>query len=110
METRHVKLDYVSALTAKKDLLGAEINLLTIVRRMKAYRQLRSKEMSVKNKLRIEIGKLRKSMDNVEKHLPMENIKLDKRKNKSKKVVEDSRNLDSELMEIKRKLENLGKK
>jgi hypothetical protein len=77
---------------------------------MKAYRQLRSKEMSVKNKLRIEIGKLRKSMDNVEKHLPMENIKLDKRKNKSKKVVEDSRNLDSELMEIKRKLENLGKK
>ena len=109
-ETRHVRLDYVSALAAKKDLLGAEINLLQIVRKMKAYRQVRKKEMTAKNKLRVELGKLRKSMDNVEKSLPSENIKQDKRKNKSKKVIEEGKNLDSELMDIKRKLERLGKK
>lgn len=109
-ETRHVKLDYVSALAAKKDLLGAEINLLQIVRKMKAYRQVRKKEMTAKNKLRIEIGKLRKSMESVEKHLPSENIKEDKRKNKGKKIIEEGKNLDSELQDIKKKLAKLGKK
>ena len=110
METRHVKVDYVNALAAKKDLLNAEINLLHIVRKMKAYRMIRKKEMAGKNKLRIEIGKLRKSMDNVEKHLPTEDIKKDKRKNKKSNVEETSRNLDNELLDIKRKLASLGKK
>ncbi len=108
-ETRHVRLDYADALSAKKDLLGAEINLLQIVRKMKAYRMVRKKEMTAKNKLRIEIGKLRKSMDNLDKHLPSDNIKEDKRKNKSKKVIQEGKNLDSELMDIKRKLAKLSK-
>lgn len=109
IETRHVRLDYVNALAAKKDLLNAEINLLHIVRKMKAYRMLRKKEMAGKNKLRIELGKLRKSMDSLEKQLPAEGIKEDKRKNRPRKV-EEVKNLDSELMDIKRKLAKLGKK
>ena len=109
METRHVRLDYVNALAAKKDLLNAEINLLHIVRKMKAYRMIRKKEIASKNKLRIELGKLRKHMDSLEKQLPAEGIKEDKRKNKPKKV-EESRNIDSELIDIKRKLAKLGKK
>ena len=59
--------------------------------------------------VRLELGKLRKQMDGLYKHLPMESVKMDKRKNK-KKVVEESRNLDNELSEIKKKLERLGKK
>ena len=110
METRHVRLDYVNALNAKKDLLGAEINLLQIVRKMKAYRMIRKKEMGVKNKLRIEMGKLIRSMNNIEKHMPTENIKVDKRKNKTKNVNDVERNLDSELLNIKKKLASLGKK
>ena len=120
IETRHVKLDYVTALGAKKDLLNAEINLLHIVRKMKGYRQMRKKEMATKNKLRIELGKLRKSMDNVQKDLPADNVKLDKRKMKEKKGIagkgsedplgHEGRNLDSELLDIKRKLEKLGGK
>jgi hypothetical protein len=110
METRHVKLDYVNALSAKKDLLGAEINLLQIVRKIKAYRMIRKKEMVTKNKLRLEIGKLRKLMDGLVSHLPTENVKMDKRKNKKKKVDEEGRNLDNELREIKKKLERLGEK
>jgi len=109
METRHVRLDYVNALNAKKNLLGAEINLLQIIRKMKAYRLIRKKEMAGKNKLRVEIGKLRKQMDGLEKVLPTENVKIDRRKNKNK-VVDAERNIDSELAEIKRKLAGLGKK
>ena len=110
METRHVRLDYVNALNAKKDLLGAEINLLQVIRKIKSYKAIRKKELTSKNKLRLELGKLRKQMDGLYKHLPMEGVKMDKRKNKKKKVVEESRNLDNELSEIKKKLERLGKK
>ena len=110
METRHVKMDYVNALSAKKELLGAEINLLQVVKKMKAYRLIRKKEMTGKNKLRIEIGKLRKQMDGLEKHLPTGNVKLDKRKAKEIKSVDESRNLDFELQDIKKKLAKLGKK
>ena len=107
METRHVKLDYVNALSAKKDLLGAEINLLQIVRKIKGYRGVRKRELTVKNKLRLEIGKLRKQMDGLVNYLPTDNVKIDKRKNKKKKVGDGGRNLDSELGEIKKKLAGL---
>ena len=110
METRHVRLDYVNALSAKKDLLGAEINLLQVIRKIKSYRLIRKKELTSKNKLRLELGKLRKQIDGLYKHLPIEDVKMDKRKNKKKRVVEETRNLDNELSEIKKKLERLGEK
>jgi len=109
METRHVRLDYVSALSAKKNLLGAEINLLQIIRKIKSYRMIRKKEMAGKNKLKLELQRLRKLMEGLEKHLPTEDIKIDKRKNKNK-VVDAERNIDSELAEIKNKLAKLAKR
>jgi len=55
METRHVKLDYESALSAKKHLLSSELNLLQIIKKINAYKLLRKQELITKTKLKKEI-------------------------------------------------------
>ena len=52
METRHIMFDYEEALSAKKNLLTTEINLLSILKKIKDYKNLRKREFSLKNKLR----------------------------------------------------------
>lgn len=109
METRYIKLNYLNSLQSKKSMLGSEINLLQILRKLKSYKVLRLKELDYKNKLRIELGKFGKSIDFLEKSFPSYEFSKDKRKNKQKTFFDSDRDLESELNEIKRKIANLSK-
>jgi len=110
MESRYIKLDYLDALESKKSLLGAEINFLQLIKKIKNYRVLRMKELNDKNKFRSELIRFRKAIDSVQKVFPEENIKEDKRKNKEKKILSDNKDLEEELNQIKKKLARLGRK
>lgn len=107
MEMRYIKLDYEDALESKKSLLNSEISLLEILRKVKSYRNFRMKELSFKDKLKMELNKLNKKIEELQKSLPSEYSKVDKRKNKEKKVFNRDRDLEDELNEIKKKLARL---
>jgi len=110
METRHIKVDYEDALNSKKHLLGSEINLLHVLKKIKSYRIARKKEFLLKNKLKLKLMNLRKSMTSIQSFLPAESAGIKKKHKKKKKVVEGKGDIHRELEEIKRKLDKLGKK
>ena len=108
MEARHIKLDYENALNSKKQILMSEANLLRILEKMSSYKSLRKKEFELKNKLRIALMSLIAKIDLINGYLPNENIFKIKNKTKKQKENKESRNIQEELVEIKRKLERLG--
>lgn len=107
MEVRHVKLDYETALNSTKQILMSEANLLRILEKVSSYKKLRKSELELKNKLRIALINLIAKIDLINEHLPSETIKI-KKKAKKQKESKESRNIQEELVEIKRKLERLG--
>ncbi len=111
METRHIKIDYEEALASKKNLLTSEINLLNVLRKINAYKTLRKRELLNKNRLRVQLGNLRKRIDLLQSSFPVEDYFKVKRKPAVKKTVSrkvGSNDVSGELEEIKRKLEKLG--
>ena len=108
METRHIKLDYEEALDAKKQILTIELGLLHTIRRLKAYRLVRKKELALKSQLKTEFSSLKSKLDLVQSTFP-EKEKKSKFQNPERKIEnKESRNLQAELDDIKRKLEKLG--
>ena len=106
METRHVKLNYEEALSAKKHLLASEINLLKILRKIKAYRILRKREFASKSKLKLKLNDLIKRISLIQSFLPHDPIP--QIKEKSKKVINKKTNIQDDLDDIKKKLEKLS--
>ena len=44
----HIRLEYGEAVEAKKDVLASEISLLKILKKIRAYREYKSKEFELK--------------------------------------------------------------
>jgi len=108
METRHIRMGYEEAILAKKQLLSTQINLLQTIKKVKAYRFLRSKEMIIKNKLAINLTSLRNKIKAIEATFPRQEIKIEKIESKEKEK-EDKGNvsIQKELREIQEKLAKL---
>jgi len=109
VETRHVRLDYEQALSAKKQLLTSEINLLHILKKIRTYKLLRKKELTLKSGLRVRLKSLKTKINSIYSYLPTEGQKTVKIKRR-KKIVEKSaeRGIQGELEDIKRKLARLS--
>ena len=107
METRHIMFDYEEALSARKNILTTEINLLGILKKIKAYKTLRKKELSSKNSLRIQLGNLRKKIDLIQSFLPKQ-VEIKIKKKTKKKTAKEKGDIQEELDKIKRKLEKLS--
>lgn len=108
MEARHIKLDYENALNGKKQILMSEANLLRVLEKISFYKISRKRELELKNKLRIALINLIAKIDLIDSYLPSESIPKIKKKSKKQKENKNSRNIQEELVEIKRKLERLG--
>ena len=70
METRHIKLDYEEALSAKKQLLTTQLNLLHTLKKLKSYRLLRNKELIQKNKLKSSVSILKTRINLIQSTFP----------------------------------------
>ena len=107
METRHIKFNYDQALDAKKQLLSSEINLLHMIKALKAYKILRKLEFIKKNKLKTNLASLKSKIKLIESEFPkpepkpMAPIRIKGIKRHDKKT------LQQELEEIRDKLESL---
>ena len=107
METRHIKFNYDQALDAKKQLLSSEINLLHMIKALKAYKILRKMEFIKKNKLKTSLTSLKSKIKLIESGFPKPEHKP-KTPTRIKGIKkQDKKNLQQELEEIREKLESL---
>ena len=107
MENRHIKLEYEEALSAKKQLLSMELNLLQTEKRVRNYKLLRKKELAMKNFLKICLRELRTKINSEESTMPQEEEPMKIRT--IKKGIEKRKQADIQyqLKEIQEKLESL---
>ena len=112
METRHVRLEYGEALDAKKQILSSEMSLLQIIKKARNYRLLRKKEVVLRNKFRVDLSSIKAKINLIFSTFPEEEKhkrkKKEGRKKEKKEKKEFSGDLQKELEEIHRKLEQLG--
>lgn len=111
MENWHVKLDHEKAISAKKQLLSSEINILHLMKHMKNYSVLRKRELDTRNKLKTNISALKARINLSLSNLPKEGIKpkLEPKIQKVKKIMkqEEKSSFEKELDDIKAKLTKL---
>lgn len=107
MESKHLKLEYEEALSAKKQLLSMELNLLQTEKRVRNYKLLRKKELALKNFLKSSLRELRMKISSEESTLPAEEepfkIRIIKKSIENRK----QQDIQHQLEEIQEKLESL---
>ena len=109
----HIRLDYREAFNTKKGLLSSQMYLLRLLRNIENYKFLRIKELQQKQRLVEKIKKTKTSIKILERTLPKTKIPkyLKKGREESEKenfkIKTHDKNIESQLSEIKRKLDNL---
>ncbi|MFA7707505.1 MAG: hypothetical protein WCX73_01000 [Candidatus Pacearchaeota archaeon] len=106
METRHVRLDYAQTLSAKKELLSSEIDLIYTAKALSKYKQLRKKEFILKNQLKISLAMLKIKLNLLSSTFPVTKRPTQVKRIIKKETIEE-KNLSEELQDIQTKLARL---
>lgn len=115
----HVKVDYDEALESKKSLLSLEIDLLRIIKSIRTYKQIRSKELKEKVKLSkkikeslADLRKLHRIFPKIKIPQTQINKKVEKEtpeeKKKRKRAEKYDITIEQELQDIQKKLSSLN--
>jgi len=109
MESRHIKINHDEALHAREQILSMELNLLNTFKRIKSYRLLRKRESTERNKLKLGLKALKKTINDLDFDMPKDsNDEIDIKRKKIKKIEgEERKDIQKELDEIQRKLARL---
>jgi len=109
METRHIKLNYMEALNAKKQLLSFEINLIHANKNLSKYKTLRKREFALKNKLKINITSLKSKLNLLLSTFPKDERapEIKKTNQRKREQKQEEKNLSAELEDIQAKLAKL---
>ncbi|MBS3076092.1 hypothetical protein J4429_06595 [Candidatus Pacearchaeota archaeon] len=109
MESRYIKIDYGEAVSAKKEILSSEINLLNIAKHIENYKQLRKKELLNKLKLKSLITVLKNKLNSINSSFPEEGkVKIKVKRTIERKETPKLRHMEDELEDIKNKLARLS--
>ena len=109
----HVKVEHSEAIQSKKDLLSLELELIRVIKIIKRYKQLRTKELRLKNKLKRVTGQTLTSIKIIEKDLPKIKLKeisheneqiKEKPKEEENKRRKNRDHLEREIEQIQKKL------
>jgi len=101
MKSEYVGLSYGEKVFAQKNMLQSQLEFLSSIESLKAYKKLRSEEFKLKVELKSKIGSLLDDLKRLEKILPNIEYKAD--------VVKKKKNdLEREIAEIRRKLAKLS--
>ena len=112
----HIKFDYEEAVRSKKEILSSEMEVLKILKIIKNYHRLRSKELQTKIKLQRKLKQTVTALKRLESSFPefkvpkiLKEKKSQKEETHSEKSVKrkyDS-NIESQLKEIQERLKAL---
>ncbi len=101
MKSEYVGLSHGEKVFAQKNMLQSQLEFLSSIKNLKAYKKLRSEEFRLKVELKSKIGALLDDLKRLEKGLPDIGYKGD--------VVRKQRvSLEKEIGEIRRKLAKLS--
>lgn len=93
---------------AQKNLLQSQIGILTIMKRYQAYKQLRKKELMLKGALKRKITEMHEELKILDRALPsVRHTNPEKDKAKALATGKKRSDLESEIIDIKHKLERL---
>lgn len=93
---------------SKKELLVTEMEILNVMKRYQKYKELRKQELALKSILRRKIIEVQEEIRLLDKILPK--VHIEKTEEETAKItshVVKRRDLESEIEEIKRKIERL---
>ncbi len=108
METRHLKFNYTDAVSARKNILSAEINLLHIAKKIREYNLLRKNEIALKNKLIIVLASLKANLKTMQSSLPEEEKTAKQERERKKETIKENKDIQYQLKEIQDKLAKLS--
>jgi hypothetical protein len=116
----HLKLDYLESISAKKEILLSEKDILQVMKHIRAYNLLRKQENAIKNNLKENIGHLKKEIEKIEILLPrdthfhfpkeeseIKHVEITPKTKKIKQKKEIKSQIEQELEEIEAKLARL---
>jgi len=114
----HLKFEHEEAVISRRDLLTSEIDLINLIKSLEKFMALRSLELKLKAKFFREAKKMETEIKRLEKSLPDIEVPRMLKHNvqKKKELLESSfdlktsknNDLESQLMEIQRKLRQLS--
>ncbi len=106
-EEQFVGLENAQIIGGKKNLLQAEMEILTALQKFESYKKLRKEELASKSILKKLVMETHKEMEIIAQYIPQ--IKIDKfgtEKMKSTTAKRDA--LEDEILEIRRKIAMLS--
>lgn len=106
MESIHIKLEFPEAMSAKRQILLSEINILDIKTRLNNYFLLRRKELEKREKIRSSLVSLITKIKSLRNSLPKTTFQREHKE----KVETEKKNMgmEQELQEIKDRLARLN--
>lgn len=117
----HLKIEYLSALESKKDLLNSEKNLMLTAKAMHNYASLRKKELKKRFTLARKAKELVSLLRKMRSEMPKVNVNESGKRYAvhetkiqtevpiiKKKQSKSQDNIESQLQEIQRKLREIG--
>ncbi|MFA5020387.1 MAG: hypothetical protein WC533_04810 [Candidatus Pacearchaeota archaeon] len=111
-EPVYAKIGYSEAVQIRKEILKTEAEILATIKRLKEYRLLRKKEIMLKIKLKNEISEIKEAIFELLKEVPtthkIEEAKKIQVQVKQKRDLKEDSDIESQLREIQRKLDELG--
>jgi len=122
MKKVFIKLTAEEAIAAKKEFLSAQVNMLELLKRLKAYKNLRRRELLLKEKIKMKVPLIRQGQKEIEHIFPIEAMTVEDNlggiptKTLIKKLptreefqeIQDNKNIEAQLQEIKEKLAQFG--
>jgi hypothetical protein len=115
METRHVRFNFEEALNAKKQILTLELDILRMLKRIKAFRLFRKKELQTMNRTKVCITSLKSRVKTFLSTFPKAEVRRSERAahHAEKPLITHresfSGKLQDELEDIKQKLAELNR-
>lgn len=104
---RYVKVDSSEQVYGKKNLLYSEMEILTLIQHIRAYKKLRTDELALKILLKKKSEEITAELKVLDSLLPKE--KYEKEESPEQKVVGKQRqDLELEIAEIQRKIATLS--
>ena len=108
------RISHEDAVLVRKNILEMEAGLLGIMQNIEAYKELRKREFMWKIKLKKNYKEIRSNIDTILKEVPktegVKQIEEEHRERRKKGFTStNSINIESELMEIQKKLEEMNR-
>ena len=108
----YVEIFSEEAIKSQRDILSYQMSLINIMKSIRRYGLIRDNEMNLKINLQNTIKNTNENINNILKNFP----KVEEYKHKQKEIVGESpkieyynQDLESQLAQIRKKLEEIGK-